>query len=403
MLPKIHKPDIPGRPIISGCDSPTEKLSIYIDYHLKPLVPLIPSYIRDTKHFLSHIFSLPTPLPPDTLLATIDVTSLYTNIPHDEGIHASLVSLATHPDTTSRPPLHVFQQLFTYILKHNYFSFNNEFYLQQHGTAMGTRMAPSYANLFMSHLESLLLEHPPGNLLPLVWKRYIDDIFILWTHGSSTLQTFLNHINSFHPTIKFTYTTSPSSINFLDTRIHITSQQTLESSLYTKPTDNSLLLHHTSHHPLSCKLGTIFSQALRYRRLITQDEELHKQLNRLRLILLSRGYPNHTITSSFQKVSTLTQHQLLAPSTTTTNTSPNPIIPYSIPYHPSITSLPNIIRSTWSLISRDRELSSLFPKPPLVAYMRHKNLKDLLVHTHFSTSPSNSTHPSPPYVSLPPP
>ncbi|KAK3730655.1 hypothetical protein QZH41_007939 [Actinostola sp. cb2023] len=167
---------------------------------------------------------------------------------------------------------------------------------------MGTRMAPSYANLFMSHLESLLLEHPPGNLLPLVWKRYIDDIFILWTHGSSTLQTFLNHINAFHPTIKFTYTTSPSSINFLDTRIHITPQQTLESSLYTKPTDNSLLLHQTSHHPLSCKLlGTIFSQALRYRRLITQDEELHKQLNRLRLILLSRGYPNYTITSSFQK------------------------------------------------------------------------------------------------------
>ena len=47
MNPKIHKPNTPGRPIISGCDSPTEKLSIYIDHFLKPLVPLIPSYIKD--------------------------------------------------------------------------------------------------------------------------------------------------------------------------------------------------------------------------------------------------------------------------------------------------------------------------------------------------------------------
>ena len=52
LLPKIHKPGSPGRPIISGCHSPTTKLSIFIDYYLKPTVKRVPSYIQDTTHFL---------------------------------------------------------------------------------------------------------------------------------------------------------------------------------------------------------------------------------------------------------------------------------------------------------------------------------------------------------------
>jgi hypothetical protein len=104
MLPKIHKPNNPGRPIISGCDSPTEKLSIFVDHYLKQLVPHTPSYIRDSNHFLHTIFNIATPLPPKSLLVTIDVTSLYTNIPHHEGIQSALKALSTIPPQ-NRPPL----------------------------------------------------------------------------------------------------------------------------------------------------------------------------------------------------------------------------------------------------------------------------------------------------------
>ena len=61
LLPKIHKPGNPGRPIISGCDSPTDRLSSFIDFHLKPLCNTLPSYIKDTNHFLQTIFDLDTP------------------------------------------------------------------------------------------------------------------------------------------------------------------------------------------------------------------------------------------------------------------------------------------------------------------------------------------------------
>lgn len=395
MLPKIHKPNIPGRPIISGCDSPTEKLSIFVDHYLKTLVPSIPSYIRDTNHFLQTIFSLPTPLPENTILVTIDVTSLYTNIPHEEGIAASLKALSTLPKH-STPPLHVFNQFLTFILKHNFFSFNQQFYLQQHGTAMGTRMAPSYANIFMAQLETQLLTNPPNSLLPLLWKRYIDDIFMIWPHGQTTLEHFLQYMNNFHHSIKFQYTFSTTHINFLDTNVHLTPELTLYTTLYTKPTDSTLLLHHSSHHPNACKRGTIRSQVLRYRRLTTRDEDLCHQLERLRVVLLARGYSNHLITSAFKTTLEHTQNELLFPQADpdTTNDNSQPIIPFTVPFHPQFLPLSRIIRSLWFLISHDKSLSPFFPKPPIVSFMRHRNIKDTLVHTRFSSSlPPPHNHP----------
>ena len=66
---------------------------------------------------------------------------------------------------------------------------------------MGTRTAPSYANIFMADLENKLLDNSPNNLQPLIWKRYIDDIFVVWTHGEESLHTFINHLNTSHPSI----------------------------------------------------------------------------------------------------------------------------------------------------------------------------------------------------------
>ena len=90
LLPKIHKAEIPGRPIISGCGEPTVKLSQYADHLLKPLLKNIPSYVQDTTDFLCRIFDVNQNLPHDIILITIDVKSLYTNIPNDECIKACI-------------------------------------------------------------------------------------------------------------------------------------------------------------------------------------------------------------------------------------------------------------------------------------------------------------------------
>ena len=93
MLPKIHKPNNPGRPKISGCDSPAANLSIYLDHYLKPIVQSFPSYIKDTDDFLQTVLHPDLHIPPGSILVTMDVQSLYTNIPQDEGTDICLSAM----------------------------------------------------------------------------------------------------------------------------------------------------------------------------------------------------------------------------------------------------------------------------------------------------------------------
>ena len=127
--------------------------------------------------------------------------SLYTNIPHDEGITACHTALTTR--SVQDPPTDDLITLISYILKKNNSVFRDKNYLQIHGTAMGTRMAPSYANIFMVQLEQSLLACP-WTPKPSVCWHYIDDIFAIWSHGIKAFKVFLNDLNEAHSTIKFT-------------------------------------------------------------------------------------------------------------------------------------------------------------------------------------------------------
>ena len=178
LLPKIHKQNIPGRPIISGCGEPTVKLSQYADHLLKPLLKHIPSYVQDTTDFLRRIFSLNANLPNNVILITIDVRSLYTNIPNDQGIQAC-IDMLKETNMVSPESEQSIINILSFILNKNSFTFNNEHFLQIHGTAMGSPMAPTYANIFMAMLERKLLQKAPNNLIPIEWIRFIDDIFAI--------------------------------------------------------------------------------------------------------------------------------------------------------------------------------------------------------------------------------
>ena len=110
---------------------------------------MLPSYIKDTTHFLLRLQNL-GPLPDNAILVTLDVSSLYTNIPHKEGIEACRHFLNTRQNKSL--PTERICDLIRMILTMNNFTFNDQHFLQIHGTAMGTRMAPSYANLFIGKL-----------------------------------------------------------------------------------------------------------------------------------------------------------------------------------------------------------------------------------------------------------
>ena len=209
ILHKIHKTGNPGRPIVSSNSHPTEHISEFVDFHIKPLVIKLPSYVKDTNHFLNILLTLPD-LPANSLLVTLDVSGLYTNIPHNEGIDACYHFLSTR--NTPSIPACTICDLICMILTMNNFSFNDKHYLQIHGTAMGTRMAPSFANLFLGLFETNALQNAPFK--PYIWLRYIDDVFVIWTEGIDNLETFINYLNNLHPTIKFTSSHSYDCVPF---------------------------------------------------------------------------------------------------------------------------------------------------------------------------------------------
>ena len=112
---------------------------------------------------------------------------------------------------------------------------------------MGTRMALSYANLFMKYIEIQLIDTSPKK--PKMWLRFIDDIFMIWGHGRHELENFIHLANNLHPTIKFSFNTDEQDIPFLDTVIYRGSNNHLLTKLYQKPTDNKQYLHFNSAHP----------------------------------------------------------------------------------------------------------------------------------------------------------
>ena len=109
-------------------------------------------------------------------------------------------------------------------------------------------MAPSYANIFMGRLERQLIAQ--AEIKPHTWLRCIDDVFIIWTEGESSLRDFIDYLNSAHRTIKFISNCSYKEVEFLDVKV-INESGNLETDVYIKPTDSHQYLHHTctSCHP----------------------------------------------------------------------------------------------------------------------------------------------------------
>ena len=102
--------------------------------------------------------------------------------------------------------------------RENSFQFVGKNYLQVQGTAMGTKMAVAFANIFMSAIETEIINKSPHK--PLVWKRFIDDIFSLWNVDKEEIYSFIELANNHHPTIKLTTEVSEIETAFLDTCIY---------------------------------------------------------------------------------------------------------------------------------------------------------------------------------------
>ena len=283
LLHKIHKrlENVPGRPVISNCGTPTEKVSEFLDSQLKPLMQSSRSYIKDSGDFIKKIKNIGT-IPKDSILVTADFVGLYPSVPHKAGLKA--LEKALNSRTNKKVLTEHFVKMPKLFLKNNYFEFNGKVKQQISGTAIGTKLTPPYACIFMDKVET-------QEMKPLVWFRYIDSVFFIWTHGQEKLDSFLEELNRSNSSIKVAYDSSKTSIPFLDLKVTL-SNGYLSTDLHIKSTDRYQFLHYTSSHPDHTKPSIIYSQPLSISRICSNKSDFLKHLESMKSWFEVRGYPN---------------------------------------------------------------------------------------------------------------
>ena len=387
---KVNPPtDLKLRPIIAGPVCPTHRLSNLIDIILKPLCTYVPSFIRDDIDFLSH---LPENAHSDSILVSFYVTSLYTNIPHDLGIEAMKFWIEKHRDAVPERFSNDFiLESVRFILENNSFFFNGKNYLQIKGTAMGTKFAPTYATLVMGYLEQKLyrtMEQKHGMQFALdfekSWKRFLDDCFIIWTHGNDQLSELTELLNNLHPSIKFTQEVSNTQLPFLDILVELKDEK-ITTDIYYKNTDTHQYLNFNSCHPSHTKRNIPYCLARKICTVIKEPNLRDVRLEELSQFLLKQKYPRTIIQHGIERAKNIPIETLRTTvNRTSTSTSDNDIIPFVVTHNPSNPNIFNIAKANLPILRQSEKLKDLITPNTLIQSKRQPpNLKRLLTKARF--------------------
>ncbi|XP_058840547.1 uncharacterized protein LOC131696034, partial [Topomyia yanbarensis] len=262
--PKAHKPNLPLRPVVPNITAPTYKLSKYIANILKRSQQSEYN-ISDSFQFTEYINQIT--LPPDYVLVSFDVVSLFTNIPIELATHDIIMDWCNIKKYTDIN-LDLFLELVEFCTKNSYFRFRDKHYVQTFGTAMGSPLSPILADIVMENLLQTSTKLLPF-AIPVI-RKYVDDLFLALPKDkiALTLDTF----NAYNSNLQFTKEEeSDNKLPFLDTLVIRNSDQTLSTQWYAKPIASGRLLNYHSFHPLSMKMNVAKNFIERVTRLTTDN------------------------------------------------------------------------------------------------------------------------------------
>ena len=232
-LPKTHKENIPLRPILSMIGSSQHELAKWLAEILAPVLKLYSSHcVKDSFTFANFIQNYNLE-PAKAFLCSLDISSLFTNVPLDETIE--ICADALYRGHLDCPPIpeDTFRELMLIATRGVEFSFNNQMYKQLDGVAMGSPLGPALANIFVGFHESRIFDNTAK---PGVYFRFVDDTFAIF--GSELgCDHFQEKLNLLNPALKFTVEMEQNnSLNFLDVLVEKEGTGFL-TSIYRKPTD----------------------------------------------------------------------------------------------------------------------------------------------------------------------
>ena len=239
-LPKIHKRETPLRPIVSSIGAVSYQTSKELARILSPLVGRSPYHVHNNQDLLEDLRSIK--LGKDECLMSFDVQALFTSVaiePAIKIIKKLLEEDQTLRQRTSMAVNHIVS-LLEFCLRSTYFTFKGRYYEQTEGAAMGSPISPIVANLFMEDLETRAIQSAQNP--PSFWRRFVDDTLTIMQ--SSQIDNFLQHLNSLDQHIQFTKEEArpDGSMPFLDVLITSREDDSLETTVYRKPTHTDLYL-----------------------------------------------------------------------------------------------------------------------------------------------------------------
>ena len=311
---KIHKTGNPLRPIISQVTTPIYHTAKQLNAIITPYLPA-KYQINSTDDFL-HILRATRP---HGTLASLDVESLFTNVPVFPTIEIICNAVYSHP-ILSPPPFerNILKKLLTACTtKCPFTHIDGNLYLQKDGVSMGSPLGVAFANFYMTHLENKVFEENPA-IKPSVYCRYVDDTFIVVDSIDSIIQ-IKNQFQS-HSVLKFTHEIGiGNKLNFLDVSVD-TSGPELATSVYQKPTHAGIYLNYNSECPQRYKDGTIKALIHRTYKISSSWSHFQNSVNILKQSLVNNNYPNrnfdHILNSYINKIF----RQDPAPETNVTHT-----------------------------------------------------------------------------------
>ena len=294
-LPKIHKQDVPLRPILSMTGSAQHQLAQWLTSVIDPVLSLYSTYcISDSFTFADKVKTFN--FPPSVFLCSYDVCSLFTNVPLAETIEICANALYDGELTPPPFPRAVFVELMQTATSSVEFSFNNIMHRQIDGVAMGSPLGPSLANIFVGYYKALLFKRVNK---PLMYYRYVDDTFTVF-NDEDECNEFFSHLNSLHPSLRFTFEKECNrTLPFLDVLVEKNDHEFV-TSIYRKPTFTGQYIRWNSFCPMKRKtnlISTLVHRAL----VICSKSTLENELSNIRSILINNGYPEAIINTVITK------------------------------------------------------------------------------------------------------
>lgn len=305
ITPKIHKPPpIKGRPIVPSMNWVTFHLSEWIANQLNPLVRNIcTDVLRDSTELLQNLMEINSNKinTSQYYVISADVEALYPNINPVIGLQV-IEEFLNEINWETLEKRKFLLWAIEFVLHHVYIYFNEKVYNQIHGAAMGSPMIPPYANIFMHMIERKIIQKHTESKSILLYKRFIDDVFMIITRQAPLTQ-IQYELNNACPGIKLTWTQPKNEVDFLDITINLDHiKSTIQTNIFQKPLNRySYLPYHSFHRP-SMKTGFIKGEAIRYARSCSQRKDFNKMCSLLTIRLQRRGYPLQLIKSTLKTV-----------------------------------------------------------------------------------------------------